>query len=329
MPIPSFSNVNTSNSPASIAHLQRRSGLQFSPIQMLRKIAPTISSGMMRLPQEDDSSDDDQRSNQQNKSRRVHAAYLSEMKNAHSEGRPAHHIIQTSEQGVILGLRTKWHGAVKSLARREIDYKLKNYNDHPLAWSIVVGKIQSELNKMFIFEHTEVAEGYLEKYLKDSLTKDRHTWRKHWVVRRERHKKCPLTYFNAFHEYWDSEEGQQESKAMTRKRSLHANMGKDAQASNTISGGRSTSQNTSQVDALLIFSYNEIDLIPKMKFNALYGSQLQILLVNCIALPDGIVRLCLWLSILTMAEYFFSCQGGRVPPRFRWFCNQSKRPSCR
>jgi hypothetical protein len=128
----------------------QRSRLQFSPLQMLRATAPTISSGMMRLLQEDNNSDDDQPTSQQNKSRRVHAAYLCEMKNAHSEGRLLCHIIQTSKQGIIINLHTKWHGAVKSLAQLEIDYK-KNYNDHPLAWSIVVGKIQRKLNKTFIF----------------------------------------------------------------------------------------------------------------------------------------------------------------------------------
>jgi hypothetical protein len=68
---------------------------------------------------------------------------------------------------------------VKSLARREINFKLKNYNEHPLAWSIVLNKIQQELNKMFVFQLTEVVEGYLETYLKDSLSKDLYKWRKH------------------------------------------------------------------------------------------------------------------------------------------------------
>jgi hypothetical protein len=98
---------------------------------------------------------------------------------AYAKGRSTRNIIHTNEQGVIIGLWTKWHGAVKSLARREINFKLKNYNEHPLAWNIVLNKIQQELNKMFVFQLTEVVEGYLETYLKDSLSKDLYKWRKH------------------------------------------------------------------------------------------------------------------------------------------------------
>jgi hypothetical protein len=187
---------------------------------------PTISAAMVSLPQEE-SSDSDQPNSRRSSTRRAHAAYLSEMKNAHTEGRRARHIIQTNEQGIIIGLRTKWHGAVKALARREIDFKLRNYNDHPMAWSIVLANIQRELNRMFVFQETEVMPGYLEKYLKDSLAKDRHKWRKHYMLHRQRHKKCLVQYFDACHSYWDSEEGQMESQKMTEKRTRGAGSRKE------------------------------------------------------------------------------------------------------
>jgi hypothetical protein len=78
---------------------------------------------------------------------------------------------------------------VKALARREIDYKLRNYNESPMACGIVVSNIQKELNKMFVFEETEVTPGYLEKYLKESLPKDRQKWQKHYMLHRVRHAK--------------------------------------------------------------------------------------------------------------------------------------------
>ena len=98
---------------------------------------------MVQLPQEDESLDyKEQLSSQHNKSSRVHAAYLTKMKIAYVEERSTRNIIHTNEQGVIIGLSTKWHRAVKSLAKRENYFKLKNYNEHPLAWSIVLNKIQ-------------------------------------------------------------------------------------------------------------------------------------------------------------------------------------------
>ena len=187
---------------------------------------PTKSAAMVSLPQEE-SSDSDQPNSRRGSARRAHAAYLSEMKNAHTEGRRARHIIQTNEQSIIIGLRTKWHGAVKALARREIDFRLRNYNDHPMAWSIVMANIQRELNRMFVFQETEVMPGYLEKYLKDSLAKDRHKWCKHYMLNWQRHKKCPVQYFDAWRSYWDSEEGQMESQRMTEKRARGVGSGKE------------------------------------------------------------------------------------------------------
>ena len=57
-----------------------------------------------------------------------------------------------------------------------------------MAWSIVLANIERELNRMFVFQETEVMPGYLEKYLKDSLAKDRHKWRKHYMLHRQRYK---------------------------------------------------------------------------------------------------------------------------------------------
>jgi hypothetical protein len=76
---------------------------------------------MVSLLQEE-SSNSYQSNSRQSSARRAHTAYLLEMKNAHTERRRARHIIQTNEQGIIIGLRTKWHGVVKALARREIDF---------------------------------------------------------------------------------------------------------------------------------------------------------------------------------------------------------------
>jgi ribosomal protein S3 len=106
---------------------------------------------MVHLPQEDESLDyKEQLSSQYNKSCRILATYLTEMMIAYAKGRSTRNIIHTNEQGVIIGL-----------------------------WNIVLNKIQQELNKMFVFQLTEVVEGYLETYLKDSLSKDLYKWRKH------------------------------------------------------------------------------------------------------------------------------------------------------
>jgi hypothetical protein len=92
--------------PELLLQSPRLKQVHLSPLQRPVDPPPTISAAMVSLPQEE-SSDSDQPNSKRSSARRAHAAYLSEMKNAHTEGRRARHIIQTNEQGIIIGLRTK------------------------------------------------------------------------------------------------------------------------------------------------------------------------------------------------------------------------------
>jgi hypothetical protein len=69
---------------------------------------------MVPLSQDVNPSELWQLSGQRKQNRQVHNAYLHKMKNAHVEGREAKHVVRTNEQGIIIELRSKWHGAVKA-----------------------------------------------------------------------------------------------------------------------------------------------------------------------------------------------------------------------
>lgn len=126
----------------------------------------------------DNSSDEDIPS-KRNIVRRQNRAYLQEMRNVHAEGRRARHVVHTDALGEIIDQKSLWHRAVRALARTELDWKIKSYKQHPEAWSYITKNIQKELNKMFVFVSTPVKEGYLEKYLSITISKDCYEWRKH------------------------------------------------------------------------------------------------------------------------------------------------------
>jgi hypothetical protein len=93
------------NPPASLLHPTNGSAWDFTMAGLAGIGGTSVSSTMVRLPHEDERFDcEEQPSNKHNKSRRVHAAYLSEMKTAYAKGRLARHIIHTNDQGVITGL---------------------------------------------------------------------------------------------------------------------------------------------------------------------------------------------------------------------------------
>lgn len=173
---------------------------------------------MVVLPQ--DSSSDDDIPSRRNVVRRQNRAYLQEMRNAHAEGRRARHVIQTDALGDIIDQKSLWHRAVRSLARTELDWKIKSYKQHPEAWSYITKNIQRELNRMFIFVSTPVKEGYLEKYLSITITKDRYEWRKQWKERGTKHRKCPQEAYDLWLPHWSSEAGGLESENMSKIRSM-------------------------------------------------------------------------------------------------------------
>lgn len=132
---------------------------------------------MVVLPQE--SSSDEDTPSRRNVVGRQNKAYLQEMRNAHAEGRRARHVIHMDALGEIIDQKSLWQRAVRALARTELDWKIKSYKQHPEAWTYICKNIQRELNRMFVFVSTPVKQGYLEKYLSITITKDRYEWRKH------------------------------------------------------------------------------------------------------------------------------------------------------
>ena len=142
-----------------------------------------------------------------------------EMRAAHAAGKQARFPIATTPAGDIIGQRTKWHRAVRSIAKRTLDWSIREHKKHPISWKWSLDTIQRELDEMFSFE-VPVREDVLTEYVAGFISNDRSKWKKFWVENGHRkHEDCPDEAFAMLDKYWRSDAGKRESEMMKEKRS--------------------------------------------------------------------------------------------------------------
>ena len=139
---------------------------------------------------------------------------------SHAECRKPKHCIPTNSQGKIIGLRTKWHGTCRSIAKRLINWTYKSYAKHQGEWQLLCLTVQRELDLLFFYNPTDLYLAYLPKYLDDTIAHDKSTWRQHFIQTGSQHEDCPDTAWETWRQHWDSEEGCSKSRAMQKKRAL-------------------------------------------------------------------------------------------------------------
>ena len=173
----------------------------------------SISGGSLSLERSD-----------QNKRRREQRSYepafFKETVASHAEGRKPKHNIPTNEQGKIVGLRTKWHGTCRSIAKRLINWTYPSYAKHQGEWKLLCATVQRELDTLFSYSPTDLDPNYLSKYLDDAIAHDKSIWRQFFYDRGLQHEDCPDEAWQSCMPYWDSEEGREKSKLMQSKRAL-------------------------------------------------------------------------------------------------------------
>ena len=146
-----------------------------------------------------------------------HAAY-GEMRAAHAHGRQARFPIPTTPTGDIIGQRTKWHRAVRAIAKRTLDWSIREHKKHPVSWKWSLSTIQRELDEMFSFD-VPVREDVLAEYVTGFISNDRSKWKKWWTENNHtQHEDCPDEAFTMLDKYWRSDAGKRESEAMKEKR---------------------------------------------------------------------------------------------------------------
>ncbi|KAG0572700.1 hypothetical protein KC19_VG118400 [Ceratodon purpureus] len=140
---------------------------------------------------------------------------------AHSQGLPMPpRTIVTNIAGEIMGQRTRWHRAVREIAKRTLDYSVREHKKYPREWKWTIDTIQKELSGMFTFDHIPVRRDVLGKYVAGFIANDRSKWKAHSIENNySKYPECPDEAFQLLDKYWKSTEGQLESEPMKEKRS--------------------------------------------------------------------------------------------------------------
>ncbi|KAG0595889.1 hypothetical protein M758_UG207100 [Ceratodon purpureus] len=157
-----------------------------------------------------------------NATRRQHRQFeqvgYGEMRAAHAAGRPGRFPIPTTPSGEIIGQRTKWHRAVLAIAKRTLDWSIREHKKHPVSWKWSLDTFQRELDDMFSFT-VPVRVDVLEEYVAGFISNDRIKWKKYWIEStRGKDKDCLDKAFAVLDKYWPSDVGRKESEIMKEKR---------------------------------------------------------------------------------------------------------------
>jgi hypothetical protein len=88
-----------------------------------------------------------------NKHRREQRAqerpYFREMVTAHSEQRQPRFPTPIDAEGKVVGLKTKWHNSVRSIAKTILRWDIRNYKEHPTEWSWILNTLTQELSTLY------------------------------------------------------------------------------------------------------------------------------------------------------------------------------------
>ncbi|KAG0571989.1 hypothetical protein KC19_VG059400 [Ceratodon purpureus] len=147
-------------------------------------------------------------------------AFFKETIASHAERRKPKHCIPTNQQGKIVGLRTKWHGTCRSIAKGLINWDYKSYAKHQGEWHLLCLTVVRELDTLFSYSLTDLDPNYLPKYLDDAIAHDKSTWRQHFYDTGLQHENCPNAAWETWHQHWNSDEGRQKTRYMEEKRAL-------------------------------------------------------------------------------------------------------------
>ena len=145
--------------------------------------------------------------------------YLAEMKLAHAEQRSPSAVIPTSPTGEVIGLKTVFHNAVRTLARRCVNYSYRSYVGKKGEWKAVIDAIMMSLELVYTFPYP-LSRKYVSKFLKGALADDRKVYKAYFIEKKgEQHPDMPDEAFVVWSEWWSSPEGKTEAEDM---KALHA-----------------------------------------------------------------------------------------------------------
>ena len=209
--VPSNRNVTPLYTPS----LQNLAGLERTPALQRERERLTRVADEARCPREDKERLNKKRCLQNS----LKTPYLAEMKKAHAEQRSPSAIIPTSPTGEVIGLKTVFHNAVRTLARRCVNYSYRSYVGRKGEWKAVIDAILMSLELVYEFPHP-LSRTYVSKFLKGALADDRKLYKAYFIANKgEQHPDMPDEAYLVWSEWWSSPEGKNEAADM---KALHA-----------------------------------------------------------------------------------------------------------
>lgn len=125
--------------------------------------------------------------------------------------------IQCTPKGELpLDVRNHVHTQFRATARRFLNLSVIKFRDHP---DTDIKVMKDDLEKRFTFD-PPLRSDYVLFYIESALRTARYVWRKHWIQtgRGERHKMCPLRFFQALVCYWRTKEADDEARLLREER---------------------------------------------------------------------------------------------------------------
>jgi hypothetical protein len=173
------------------------------------------------IPMQALSDSEKDRINKRRREQRAHERpFFKEMVNAHTEQRQPSFPIPTDAQGKVIGLKTKWHNSVRSIAKNILRWDIREYKQHPTEWNWVITSLIRELDNWYTYEPYPLCRKYVSRYLSRAIADDRSEWKKHYFATGLQHEDMLDVAFESWQPWWVSEEGMEKSEQMRELRSL-------------------------------------------------------------------------------------------------------------
>ena len=113
------------------------------------------------------------------------------MKLAHAKQRSPTAVIPTSPSGEVIGLKTVFHNAVRTLARRCVNFSYRSYVGKKGEWKAVIDAIMMSLDLVYKFPYP-LSRKYVSKFLKGALADDRKIYKAYFIANSgEQHPDMP------------------------------------------------------------------------------------------------------------------------------------------
>jgi hypothetical protein len=113
------------------------------------------------------------RINKRRREQRAHERpFFKEMVTAHAEQRQPSVPIPIDAEGKVIGLKTKWHNSVRSIARNILRWDIREYKHHPTEWNWIITSLIRELDNWYSYDPYPLYRKYVSRYLSWAIADD-------------------------------------------------------------------------------------------------------------------------------------------------------------